>query len=98
RRAALLPQREPELRERDQVAESVTPEVQLALADAVAVPDRHLEAADLGMCEGQDLELLRQRHAVALRLDALQDIAPADPHPGVRVDQEAPEEHQRGAR
>src|SRR4030095_1223285 len=98
RRAAPAPEREAQLAERDQVAEAVLPEIQLALADAVSVVDRHLEAADLGVGEGEDLELLRQRHAVALGLDAIEDLPPEDPHPGLRVDQEAPEEHHRGAR
>src|SRR4030095_8113823 len=97
-RAAPASEGEPQLAEGEQVAKPVLPQIQLALADTVSVVDRHLEAADIGMGEGEDLELLRQRHPVALRLDVLEDIAPEDPHAGLRVDQEASEEHHRGAR
>src|SRR5262249_28430054 len=97
-RAAPAAERQAQLPERDQVAESVTPQVQLALADALPVVDRHLETPDLRVREGQDLELLRERHAVALRPDALQDVAPEDPHSRLRVDQEAAEEQHRRAR
>src|SRR6185503_8176936 len=97
-RAATLSEGEAELEELEEVPEPVAPEVQLTLADALAVVDRHLEAADLRVREREDLDLLRQRHRVGRRLEARQRLAAEDPHARLRVEEVASEEHHGRAR
>src|SRR5688572_32816065 len=91
-RAPPAAERQAKLPELEEIPEAIAPQVQLALADTLTVVDRHLEAADVAIGESQDLDLLRKRHRVALRLHAQPRVAAADPHAGLGVDEHAAED------
>src|SRR5262249_26290062 len=76
---------EPLLEQEAHVAVAVLPRGELHVAHADAVLDGHFEAPQARLRERLDLDLLRERHAVAGELELREDLLLEDPHAGLRV-------------